>query len=38
MKIFNQFANKNVGKPGVMRRWGGGAPLVPPGDRRSVWG
>jgi hypothetical protein len=25
MKIFNKFATKNVGKPGVFRRWGGGA-------------
>ncbi|MDR1289206.1 MAG: hypothetical protein LBJ77_02330 [Holosporales bacterium] len=24
MKNFNKFANKNVGKPGVSRRWGGG--------------
>ncbi|MDR1289024.1 MAG: hypothetical protein LBJ77_01370 [Holosporales bacterium] len=24
MKIFNKFANKNAGKPGVFRRWGGG--------------
>ncbi|MDR1289202.1 MAG: hypothetical protein LBJ77_02305 [Holosporales bacterium] len=27
MKICSKFANKNVGKPGSTRLWGGGAPL-----------
>jgi hypothetical protein len=24
MKMFNKFANKNAGNPGVVRRWGAG--------------
>ncbi|MDR1288867.1 MAG: hypothetical protein LBJ77_00525 [Holosporales bacterium] len=30
MKIFDKFSNKNVGKPGLTRLWGGGAQSICP--------